>query len=108
MVPMPRRGASGSTTGSGSGPVLAGAVGTTTAVGACGSRQGSWRASDHHGDPVGCLDGPGPGGRREFQPSVTSVPPLVPGSRPAPRFQDDTNPRGRSAIDGPVHALGTP
>ncbi|GIM63291.1 hypothetical protein Aau02nite_03110 [Amorphoplanes auranticolor] len=57
-----RRGASGSTTGSGCGPVLTGAVGTTTADGAYGSRHGSVNASDHHGDPAdapGAADGGG-------------------------------------------------
>ncbi|GID96822.1 hypothetical protein Adi01nite_62340 [Amorphoplanes digitatis] len=57
-----RRGAFGSATGSGCGPVLTGAVGTTTAAGAYGSRHGSASASDHHGEPAGAPDVAGGGG----------------------------------------------
>src|SRR5690348_7653833 len=88
--PMPRRGASGSGTRSGGGPVLTGALGITTADGAYGSRHGSCLASPfHHGD----------------RPSVTSMPPSVRGNVPGfPRIQDDTDRPDRSGIDGPVRA----
>src|SRR5262245_57586699 len=52
-----RRGASGSVTGSGRGPVPTAAVGTTTAAGAYGSRHGSASASDHQGEPAGAAGG---------------------------------------------------
>ena len=103
---MPRRGASGSVTGSGCGPVLdrRGRAPRRRSAPA-GHATGRWSASDHHGEPAGVpADCPAAGGWRQFQPSVTSVPPLVPGEPPSPLFQDDTDRRRRSGIDGPVRA----